>query len=94
MVSVNVCVIGLFVRSRRSGTPLGVLGYVVVPAIGVVIDLYLLFNLSGVAKLLGLCWLALGVVYLLVLTRGLRRPPPEIDTLAAESEADERAQAS
>jgi hypothetical protein len=63
-----------------------VLGYVVVPAIGVLIDLYLLFNLDGLAKLLGLCWLAIGFVYLLVLTRSLRRPPPEIESLDAESD--------
>jgi amino acid transporter len=88
--SVNVCVIALYLRRRRSDAPVGVLGWVVVPAIGVIIDLYLLFNLSGIAKLLGLCWLALGFIYLLVLTRGFRRPPPELDTLAAEQEVDER----
>jgi putrescine importer len=84
--SVNVCVIALYLRRRNSDAPVGVLAWVVVPAIGVVIDLYLLFNLSGLAKLLGLCWLALGFLYLLVLTRGFRRPPPELDTLAAEQE--------
>lgn len=82
----NVCVIALYFRRRSSDAPVGVLAWVVVPAIGVIIDLYLLFNLSGLAKLLGLCWLALGFLYLLVLTRGFRRPPPELDTLAAEQE--------
>ena len=91
--SVNVCVIALYLRRRNSDKPVGVLGWVVVPAIGVIIDLYLLFNLSGLAKLLGLCWLALGFIYLLVLTRGFRRPPPELDSLAAEQDVDERAQA-
>jgi amino acid transporter len=86
--SVNACVIALYLRRRNSESPLSVLGYVVVPAIGVLIDLYLLFNLDGLAKLLGLCWLAIGFVYLLVLTRGLRRPPPEIESLDAESDAD------
>jgi hypothetical protein len=28
-----------------------------------------------------------------VLTRGFRRPPPELDSLAAEQDVDERAQA-
>jgi amino acid transporter len=85
--SVNACVIALYLRRRHSESALSVLGYVVVPAIGVLIDLYLLFNLDGLAKLLGLCWLAIGFVYLLVLTRGLRRPPPEIESLDAESDA-------
>lgn len=84
--SVNVCVVALYLRRRSSDERRGVFGFLVLPAIGALIDLYLLWNLSGVAKLLGLCWLALGFLYLLFLTRGFRRPPPEIDTLAAESE--------
>jgi amino acid transporter len=85
--SVNACVIALYFRRRRAGTPVGVLGYFVVPAIGVLIDLYLLYNLGKIAQLLGACWLLLGVLYLAILTRGFRRPPPEIDVLAAESDA-------
>ncbi|HEX4249102.1 MAG TPA: APC family permease [Pseudonocardia sp.] len=91
--SVNICVIALFWRRRQSGSPLGVLGYVVVPAIGAILDIALLLNLGHVAQLLGACWLALGVIYLAVLTRGFRRPPPEIDVLAAESGIDEPAPA-
>ena len=86
--SVNACVIALYFRRRRAGTQLGVLGYFVVPAIGVLIDLYLLYNLGKIAQLLGVCWLILGVLYLTVLTRGFRRPPPEIDVLAAESDVE------
>ena len=84
--SVNACVIALYFRRRRAGTQLNVLGYIVVPAIGVIIDLYLLYNLGKIAQLLGVCWLLIGVVYLAVLTKGFRRPPPEIDVLAAESD--------
>ncbi|HWN33952.1 MAG TPA: APC family permease [Pseudonocardia sp.] len=86
--SVNACVIALYFRRRRAGTQLNVLGYIVVPAIGVIIDLYLLYNLGKIAQLLGVCWLLLGVVYLAVLTKGFRRPPPEIDVLAAESDVE------
>jgi len=35
--------------------------------------------------ILGLSWLGLGIVYLLVLTRGLTRQPPELSGI---SEAD------
>jgi putrescine importer len=86
--SVNACVIALYFRRRRAGTQLNVLGYIVVPAIGVIIDLYLLYNLGKIAQLLGVCWLLLGVIYLAVLTKGFRRPPPEIDVLAAESDVE------
>ena len=49
------------------------------------VDLYLMTQLSRTAVLLGVAWLVLGVVYLVVLTRGLRQPPPEfaIDTAEA-----------
>ncbi|HEY1967421.1 MAG TPA: APC family permease [Pseudonocardia sp.] len=83
--SVNLCVIALYLRRRRSGQPLGVFSHVVIPLIGALIDFALLLNLQGRAKLIGLCWLTLGLIYLLVLTRGFRRPPPEIDPLAAET---------
>jgi amino acid transporter len=84
--SVNACVIALYLRRRKSESRPSVFGYVVIPAIGVLIDLYLLFHLEGLAQKLGLAWLAIGFVYLLVLTRGLTKPPPEIDPLAGESD--------
>jgi amino acid transporter len=76
--AVNLSVIALFLRRRRTGERLPVLGYVVVPAVGAAVDVWLLTNLDGTAITLGLIWLALGVVYLAVLTRGFRQPPPEV----------------
>jgi putrescine importer len=89
--SVNICVIALYYRRRRAGEPAGVLTYWVIPAIGAILDIALLCNLSRTAHWLGVGWLMLGVIYLAVLTRGFRRPPPEIDVLAAESTPDEHA---
>jgi putrescine importer len=86
--SVNICVIALFIRRRRAGESLNILGFVVVPAIGAIIDLWLLANLDSTAKKLGLSWLVIGIIYLLVLTRGFTKAPPEIDTLAAESDIE------
>lgn len=91
--SVNLCVIALYLRARRTDRPLGWAGYLLLPAIGAIIDLYLLFSLSGLAKLLGVCWLTIGIVYLVVMTKGLRLPPPSIDTSAHEAGAGELAQA-
>lgn len=76
--AVNLSVIALFLRRRRAGERVSVLGYVVVPAVGAAVDLWLLTNLDGTAITLGLVWLALGVVYLAVLTRGFRQAPPEV----------------
>ena len=76
--AVNLSVIALFLRRRRAGERVSVLGYVVVPAVGAAVDVWLLTNLDGTAVTLGLVWLALGVVYLGVLTRGFRQAPPEV----------------
>lgn len=71
---VNVAVIGYFLRHR--GQNLNPLRYVLLPSVGAAVDVYLLLHLDSDALIVGLCWAAIGVVYLLVLTRGLTRPPP------------------
>jgi amino acid transporter len=77
---VNLCVIAMFVRQRREhGPSQRFVPNVVFPAIGAVIDVYLLLHLDGKAKLLGVIWLTCGVLYLTYLTRGFRRPPPEME---------------
>jgi amino acid transporter len=77
---VNVAVIAYFLRNRHTtaGPSLNPVLYVVVPAIGALVDAYLLTKLEGTALVLGVSWLTVGVVYLLVLTRGLRVAPPEM----------------
>jgi hypothetical protein len=41
--------------------------------------IWLMVSLDHLAVYLGLSWLAIGVVYLAVLTGGFRRLPPEMD---------------
>ncbi|WLH34585.1 APC family permease [Pseudomonas sp. FP2196] len=53
--------------------------FLVFPFIGLVADLWLMVSLDHLAVWLGLSWLAIGVVYLAVLTGGFRRQPPEMD---------------
>ena len=77
---VNLAVIGYFVRHR--GQRHNPWRYVALPVIGAAIDVYLLTRLDSRALILGLCWLAIGVVYLLILTRGLTREPPDIEGVA------------
>lgn len=78
---VNLCVIAMFIRQRREhGPSQRFVPNVVFPAIGAVIDVYLLLHLDGKAKLLGIIWLSCGVLYLAMLTRGFRRPPPEMES--------------
>ena len=53
--------------------------FLLFPFIGLAADLWLMVSLDHLAVYLGLSWLAIGVVYLAVLTGGFRRQPPEMD---------------
>jgi amino acid transporter len=75
---VNVSVIVYYVKERRSGRMLNPLIYVVIPAIGAVITGYLLTKLDSNAIVLGLSWLAVGIVVLAFVTKGFRTLPPEL----------------
>ncbi|UOX85684.1 APC family permease [Amycolatopsis sp. FBCC-B4732] len=72
---VNVSVLATWLRDRAGKR---VLTWVVFPVIGAVVDLWLLVNLDGIALVFGLVWLAIGIVVLAAITRGFRRPPPEM----------------
>jgi putrescine importer len=75
---VNVSVVAYYVRRRTEGVALNPFTYVLLPVLGAVVDLYLLTKLDSTAIELGLGWLAVGVIYLAVLTRGFRKAPPEV----------------
>ena len=48
---VNICVIAMFIRGRRDGEARpNVVTHIVFPAIGAIVDVYLLFSLDGTAK--------------------------------------------
>ncbi|MFI5589177.1 APC family permease [Amycolatopsis sp. NPDC051758] len=72
---VNVSVLATWLRDRSGKRALT---WVVFPVIGAVVDLWLLVNLDGIALIFGLVWLAIGIVVLAAITRGFRRPPPEM----------------
>ncbi|GAA1679266.1 APC family permease [Fodinicola feengrottensis] len=75
---VNLCVIAYALRQRTLRGPAGWILNLVIPLIGAAVDVWLLTNLDSNALLIGLCWLVIGVVILVYLTRGFRRPPPEV----------------
>jgi amino acid transporter len=75
---VNISVIVYYVKEHRNGRRLNPIVYVVVPAIGAVITAYLLTKLDSNAIVLGLSWLAVGIVVLAVITKGFRKLPPEL----------------
>jgi putrescine importer len=85
---VNLSVIATYVRERRAGRRPGPLPYVVAPAIGAAVDIWLLAHLDSRAVTLGLIWLGVGVVYLAYLTRMFRDPPPAMEFHEHDGGAD------
>lgn len=74
--AVNVSAIALAWRSETAG---GLrTAKILVAVLATAVTLFLLFNLDGHALLLGSAWLAIGIGYLAVLTRGFRQAPPEL----------------
>ncbi|GAA2341590.1 APC family permease [Saccharopolyspora halophila] len=82
--AVNISVIARYARERAAGRSPAALPHVLVPAIGAVIDLWLLINLDSSALVLGVIWLSCGIAYLAYLTRLFRVPPPEMDMTERE----------
>jgi amino acid transporter len=73
---VNVAVIAHYLKNRSADK--NVLGWVLIPIIGALADAYLLWQLDDNAKRLGLIWLGIGVVVLLIITKGFRQKTPEM----------------
>ena len=71
---VNISVIAWFaIRKNRRHTPGDIVKFIVLPTIGMIMTGILWANLHGTALYGGLIWAALGLVYLLWLTRGFHR---------------------
>jgi putrescine importer len=87
---VNIGVIGLVIREkslRRKAWPIVL---VLLPALGALVNVYLLLNLDMTAIRLGLIWMAIGVVALAVITKGFRVAPPEMSFTEEEAILEER----
>ena len=76
----NLSVIKTYVIDghRRSASDL--LKYAGVPFLGFAFTIYLWTQLSDLTFKVGLAWLAAGLLYLVYLTRGFRKPPPAMYT--------------
>jgi amino acid transporter len=74
---VNLSVIKHFFVDLRERNR--VLMNLVLPLIGFLLTAWLWTSLSGTALVIGLCWLGVGFIWLLAITRGFRRPTPVLD---------------
>lgn len=68
---------------RRSGKDF--VTNLVFPALGALVCAYVWMSLTNKAKLVGFGWLAVGAIYLAVLTRGFRIPPKTLTGVAEEA---------
>lgn len=81
---VNLAVIFHFYLGATQRGIRQILLFLICPLLGLSADLYLMISLDSMAILLGLSWLALGVIYLGKLTHGFRTQPPEMQFSEAE----------
>ncbi|WP_168626822.1 MULTISPECIES: amino acid permease [unclassified Cryobacterium] len=77
--AVNLSVVKHYFMGEKQREGVAVLHYLVLPLIGFALTIWLWTSLSPRTLIVGLIWLAIGVVYQLVITRGWRRPTPMID---------------
>lgn len=75
---VNLSVIFVFFRFITRRSVWGWIGFVGIPAIGVVINVGLWLSLDSVSMMIGGAWFVLGVIYLVYKTRGFRAEAPDL----------------
>lgn len=75
---VNLSVIAQYFVKQKERSLKGIFLYLIFPVLGAVLCLYLLVHLDKFAIILGCAWTVAGIIYLLVLTKGLKKEPPEL----------------
>lgn len=78
-MGVNLAVIREFYFRRPEGRRPQWIIDLFMPALGFIFCLAIWLSLPHIAKLTGAAWLAFGLIYLAVITRGFRRPPRILD---------------
>ncbi|MFB9378323.1 APC family permease [Kineococcus gynurae] len=76
---VNASVVKVYVVDENHRSPADLVRYGLIPAVGLILTLWLWTSLSRTTFTVGLIWVAVGLVYLVLLTRGFRRPAPTLD---------------
>lgn len=76
---VNLSVLKHYAIDKKRYRGYDAVKYVVLPLIGVGLCLWLWTSLTAETFMVGIGWVAVGFIWLLVLTRGFRRPAPKLD---------------
>lgn len=76
---VNLSVIFHYFIKQKNRNAKGIFFYFVLPIIGALLTATMWFQLDIRSLTLGTIWIILGIIYLAYMTKGFRKPPPEID---------------
>ena len=76
---VNLSVIKHYFIDQRERSGAATVRYLILPLIGFILTAWLWTSLSGLALKIGLAWLAVGFIWLVVVTRGFQRPTPVLE---------------
>lgn len=76
---VNLAVIKHYYFDKKGRGTRGVIHNLMLPGVGFALTVWLWTSLSGLSLGFGLTWAAVGLGYLAYLTRGFRRPAPQLD---------------
>jgi putrescine importer len=76
---VNLSVVKHYYMQENLRKGADLVNHLIVPLIGFALMIWLWTSLSPRTLMVGLIWLAVGFVYLLVITRGFRRPTPMLE---------------
>lgn len=77
-IFVNLSVIKLYIIDNKERSAKVLFTCLLLPAIGVCLTIWLWTSLDAKALKIGMTWLAIGLAYLIFMTRGFRRKPPTI----------------
>lgn len=78
-ILVNISVPVYFLKRKGCRGGKAVFNYAVLPLIATAICVYLWFNMATTAKIIGIIWLAIGIIILAIKTKGFKQLPPEMD---------------
>ncbi|MGF4045402.1 APC family permease [Paenarthrobacter nitroguajacolicus] len=76
---VNLAVIKHYFIDEKARGARGVVRNLVLPGMGFALTAWLWTSLSGLSFTFGIAWAGVGVVYLAFLTRGFRKPAPQLE---------------
>lgn len=84
--AVNLAVIFYYFRKKQKRNFTGIITNTLFPLIGALFTLWLLSTMHIPALLLGIGWGAVGLIYLLYLTKGFKQAPPDFDETEQNNE--------